>query len=181
MGKQVIKNLVWLDLEMTGLDLRKDKIIQVAVIVTDTELNILDEKGFVRYIHIEDHDVEGMEEVVREMHTENGVIEKCLGSEYTLEDVDREVVEYISQFIGPKESPLCGSGIGTDKAFIRLYMPHLMEYIHYKTVDVSTLKTLNRMWSVDVFEKNVDNHDALDDIREAIREMQYLRETILKI
>ena len=181
MSKQTIKNLVWLDLEMTGLDLRKDKIIQVAVIVTDTQLNILDEKGFVKYIHIEQEDVEGMEDIVKEMHTKNGVIEKCLKSEVTLEGVDKEVVKYISQYIGPKESPLCGNGIGTDRAFIKLHMPLLQEYIHYRDLDVTTLKQLSNLWVGNQYIKETDTHDALDDIRESIGELSYYKDKLLRI
>ena len=177
MQKQTIKNLVWLDLEMTGLDLRKDKIIQVAVIVTDTQLNILDEKGFVKYIHIEQEDVDGMEDIVKEMHTKNGVIDKCLKSELTLEEVDKEVVEYISQYIGPKESPLCGNSIGTDRAFIKLNMPFLQKYMHYRNIDVSALKQLYAIWTdKDKYIKETDSHDALDDIKESIKELKYYKE-----
>jgi oligoribonuclease len=180
MSLQVINKLVWIDLEMTGLDLRKDKIIQIAVLITDTDLNILDENGYVAYANINQDDVDNMVDIVRDMHTKNGVIEKCLSSELSIEDLDRGAVEYISKFVSPKESPLCGSSIATDRMFIEYNMPLLRDFLHYRNIDVSTVKQLTTMWLGELHSKEVDTHDALDDIKESIKELQFYKEKVFK-
>ena len=115
---QVIDKLVWIDLETTGLILKKDKIIEIAVLVTDTQLNLLDEKGYVGFVNITDEEISLMDDIVKEMHTNNGVIEICKKSSLMLEDIDRGAVEYLSQYVQRNEAPLCGNNIAFDRSFI---------------------------------------------------------------
>lgn len=183
MGKpQLIKNLVWIDLEMTGLDLLNDKIIEIAILVTDKNLNLLDDKGFEAVIGIDQDDIEKMNKEVVKMHTKNGLLDKCLQSNNRLEDVEQQALDYISQFVGRQESPLCGSTIATDRAFLWLKMPKLNEYLHYRNIDSSTLKQLHTIWTdQDSFVKATDDHTALNDIRNSINELKFYRKSFLKV
>lgn len=175
---QVIDKLVWIDLEATGLHLKKDKIIEVAVLVTDTKLNLLDEKGYVGFVKITDEDVSLMDDTVRKMHTENGIIEMCKKSSLTLEDIDKGAVDYISQIVERKEAPLCGNSIAFDRAFIGYSMPLLSDYLHYRNIDVSTVKQLSQIWRNDIYKKAGSTHEALDDIKQSIEELRYYKSKI---
>ncbi len=181
MPLQIINKLVWIDLEMTGLDIRKDRIIQIAILITDINLNILDENGFVAYANITQEDISNMKDIVKDMHSKNGVIDKCLNSELSIDDLDKGAVEYISKFVSPKESPLCGSSIATDRMFIEYNMPLLKDFLHYRNIDVSTVKQLITMWLDETYLKEIDTHDALDDIKESIKELRLYKERIFKI
>ncbi len=178
MAEQIIKNLVWIDLEMTGLTIAKHKIMEIAVLVTDTDLNILDEKGFVRYIHIDQNDVEGMSEIVKTMHTSNNLIQKSLDSDVRIEQADNETVEYLKQFIGEGESPLCGNSISVDRNFIEFNMPNLNKFLHWRNIDVTTLKQLSRLWKGEEYAKPKGEHEALGDIKESIEELKYYKEKL---
>ena len=175
---QVINKLVWIDLETTGLSLKKDKIIEIAVLVTDTQLNLLDESGYVGYINITEADVSLMEDIVKEMHTKNRVIELCKKSSLTIGDVDGGSVEYISKFVQKNEAPLCGNNIAFDRSFIEYNMPLLANYIHYRNIDVSTIKQLNKIWKNDIYKKGDSTHEALDDIKHSIEELRYYKSKI---
>jgi len=178
MAEQTIKNLVWIDLEMTGLTIAKHKIMEIGVLVTDTNLNVLDEKGFVKYIHIDQHDVDDMSDVVKNMHTENGLIQKCLESDMDIKQADVETVEYIKQFVSEKESPLCGNSISIDRNFIEFNMPLLNSFLHWRNIDVSTLKQLYRLWKGTEYVKPKGEHEALGDIKESIEELKFYKEKL---
>jgi oligoribonuclease len=165
---QTFENLVWIDLETTGLDIETDKIIQVACLVTDTELNILDEKGFTAYVKIEDKDIESMIHVVKEMHLESGVIEECKKSELSLEQIDQMVTTYISKFVNPKGSPLCGSSISWDRMFIQSSMPLLRGFLHFRNIDVESIRQVLTMWGVQSPKAGKAPHEALADIKRSI-------------
>jgi oligoribonuclease len=175
---QTIEKLVWIDLETTGLSLKKDKIIEIAVLVTDTELNILDEDGYVGFVNIIDSDISLMDDIVKEMHTKNGVIEMCKKSSLTLEDIDKGALEYVSKFVNRREAPLCGSNIAFDRSFIEYHMPLLVNHLHYRNIDVSTVKQLNQIWMNDVYKQGDSTHEALGDIRQSIEELRYYKAKI---
>lgn len=175
MQEQIIDKLVWIDLETTGLNPRKDKIIEIAILVTDTSLRILDKNGFVAYLGISKEDVNAMSPVVKKMHTENGVIQKCLKSKLTLENADKLSVEYISKLTEKGQSPLCGNSICFDRLFIEYNMPNLSKHLHYRNIDVSTVKQLSRIWKNKVFKKEESTHEALSDIRASIEELKFYK------
>lgn len=175
---QTIDKLVWIDLETTGLSVKKDKIIEIAVLITDTQLNILDEKGYVDYVHITDEDVSLMVDLVKDMHTSNGVIEMCKKSSFTVGDIDRLSVEYISKFVNRNEAPICGNNIAFDRSFIEYNMPLLTNHIHYRNIDVSTVRQLNQIWKEGAYKKEDSTHEALGDIRQSIEELRYYKSKI---
>ncbi len=173
---QVIDKLVWIDLETTGLSIKKDKIIEIAVLITDTQLNLLDEKGYVAFVNITDKDIALMDDIVKEMHTKNGVIDMCKKSSFTIEDIDKGAVEYISKFVQKNEAPLCGNNIAFDRSFIEYNMPLLVDYLHYRNIDVTTIKQLSQIWRNDVCKKTDSTHEAMDDIKESIEELRHYKE-----
>lgn len=174
-----IENLVWIDLEMTGLDPLVHKIIQIAVVVTDTNLNMLEE-GFVAILGIEKEDVKRMEEIVKEMHTKNGLLELALKSKITIEQADKLAVEYISQFVKPKESPLCGSSVYMDRIFMNFHMPLLYDYLHYRNIDVSSIAQTCSLWKEKAkYPRPSSNmHEALSDIKESINELKHYKKEL---
>ncbi len=169
--------LVWIDCEMTGLDLERDELIEVAVVVTDYDLVPVD-PGYTVVIRPSAEALEQMAEFVRGMHTESGLIEE-LDDGLPLADAERLVLEYIQRFVpAPSSAPLAGNTIGTDRAFLTKYMPLVDAHLHYRSVDVSSIKELARHWYPRVYfnapEKH-GGHRALADIRESIRELEYYR------
>ena len=174
-------NLVWVDCEMTGLDLEKDEIVEIAIIVTDSDLNMLDE-GLQLVIKPSPEALANMGEFVTKMHEKSGLLPE-LESGITLEDADRQVTEYIKTFIEqPRTAPLCGNSIGTDRMFINRQMPALDSFLHYRNIDVSSLKELSRRWFPAVYQhqpKKQGSPRALSDIHESIIELRYYREVIL--
>ncbi|OLF16716.1 oligoribonuclease [Actinophytocola xanthii] len=174
-------NLVWIDCEMTGLDLGKDALIEIAVLVTDSELNILDD-GVDLVIHAEDAQLDGMVEVVREMHALSGLTEAVRASTLTVAEAERVVLDYVRQHVpDPRTAPLCGNSIATDRGFIARDMPALDGHLHYRMIDVSSIKELCRRWYPRVYYAQPDKgltHRALADIRESIRELVYYRQTL---
>jgi oligoribonuclease len=175
---QIIDKLEWIDLETTGLSTKKDKIIEIAVLVTDTDLNLLDDNGYTGHVRITDEDVSLMSDFVKDMHTSNGLIEICRKSTLNLEDIDRQATEYISKFVKEKEAPLCGNNIAFDRSFIDYNMPLLSNYLHYRNIDVSTLKQLNQIWKEEKYDKGVSSHEAMDDIKGSIEELRYYKKKI---
>ncbi|MFF0814497.1 oligoribonuclease [Rhodococcus sp. NPDC003318] len=172
--------LVWIDCEMTGLRLGSDKLIEVAALVTDSELNILGE-GVDIVIHADDAALADMPDVVRKMHAKSGLTDEVRASTVTLEEAQRQVLAYIREHIPtPGTAPLCGNSIATDRGFIARDMPELDEYLHYRMIDVSSIKELCRRWYPRIYfgqpEKGLA-HRALADIKESIRELQYYRRT----
>jgi len=178
MSKQIIEKLVWIDLETTGLELKKDKIIEIAVLITDKDLNLLDSKGYTGYVGITEDDISLMRAFVKDMHTSNGLIEICKKSKLSLEDIDKQATEYISKFVKEKEAPICGNNIAFDRSFINYNMPLLSNYLHYRNIDVSTVKQLSMIWKGDKYKKKDGRHEALDDIKKSIEELRYYKEGI---
>jgi oligoribonuclease len=174
-------NLVWIDCEMTGLDLTRDKLVEVAVVVTDSQLNVLD-PGLDVVIHVDDEDLDGMLDVVTEMHARSGLTEAVRASTVTLEEASAMVLEYVRRFVPERRTaPLCGNSIGTDRGFLARDMPELDDHLHYRMVDVSSVKELARRWFPRVYFAQPQKglaHRALADIVESIRELAYYRQTL---
>lgn len=175
-------NWVWLDLEMTGLDHNKERIIEIATIVTDNQLNIL-AQGPVLAIHQSDELMDGMDSWNTKQHNQSGLVERVKNSAVTEASAEQQTLEFIKQFVPKGMSPMCGNSIGTDRRFLVEYMPELEAYFHYRNLDVSTLKILANHWAPQVmkdFEKD-SQHLALQDIKDSIDELKYYRERILKV
>lgn len=171
---------MWIDCEMTGLRLGSDKLIEVAALVTDSELNILGE-GVDIVIHADDAALADMPEVVQEMHAKSGLTDEVRASTVTMEEAQERVLAYIREHIPTAgTAPLCGNSIATDRGFLARDMPELDEYLHYRMIDVSSIKELCRRWYPRIYfgqpEKGLA-HRALADIKESIRELQYYRRT----
>ncbi|HEX2075570.1 MAG TPA: oligoribonuclease [Geodermatophilus sp.] len=174
-------HLVWIDCEMTGLDLTKDKLIEVAVLVTDSELNVLD-PGLDLVISADDADLDGMAEVVTEMHAKSGLTDAVRASTLTLAEAEQQLLAYVRRFVPERRTaPLCGNSIGTDRGFLARDMPELDDHLHYRMIDVSSIKELARRWYPRVyFAQPVKGlaHRALADIIESVRELAYYRKTL---
>ncbi|MEU5720684.1 MULTISPECIES: oligoribonuclease [unclassified Micromonospora] len=173
--------LVWIDCEMTGLDLGRDALIEVAALVTDPDLNVLGE-GVDVVIHADDAALDGMPEIVQTMHAKSGLTEAARRSTVTLAEAEDMVLDYITTYVKDSGSaPLCGNSIATDRGFIARDMPRLDAHLHYRMIDVSSIKELCRRWYPRVYfgqpQKGLA-HRALADIRESIRELEYYRRTI---
>ena len=173
--------LVWIDCEMTGLDLRRDALIEVAAIVTDPELKPLDD-GVAVIIHAHDDVLDEMLPVVRDMHEASGLTDAVRASRVTLGEAEKVVLDYVKSHVSdPKTAPLCGNSIATDRSFIARDMPALDEHLHYRMVDVSSIKELAKRWYPRVYQSQPEKglaHRALDDIRESIVELAYYRRTL---
>jgi oligoribonuclease len=174
-------HLVWIDCEMTGLDLTRDKLIEVAVVVTDSELRVLD-PGLDLVIHAEDADLAGMGEVVTEMHAKSGLTEAVRASTLTVAEAEQQVLAYVKRWVPERRTaPLCGNSIGTDRGFLARDMPELDDHLHYRMVDVSSVKELARRWFPRVYFAQPPKglaHRALADIVESVRELAYYRQTL---
>ncbi|MFC7548014.1 oligoribonuclease [Plantactinospora sp. GCM10030261] len=173
--------LVWIDCEMTGLDLGKDKLIEVAALVTDPDLNVLGD-GVDIVIHADEHALAGMPEIVRTMHEKSGLTEETRRSTVTLPEAEQMVLDYVATYVKePRTAPLCGNSIATDRGFLARDMPRLDAHLHYRMIDVSSIKELCRRWYPRVYFGQPTKglaHRALADIRESIRELEYYRRTI---
>lgn len=175
-------NLVWIDMEMTGLDPETCVVMEIATIVTDAQLNILAE-GPVIAVHQPDSVLDNMDEWCTRVHGETGLTARCRESTVSEQEAAAQTIAFLAQWIDAGKSPLCGNTIGQDRRFMVKYMPELEAYFHYRSIDVSTIKELARRWKpeiLDGFEKK-GVHLALDDIRESIAEMQYYREKVFTI
>jgi oligoribonuclease len=166
---------------MTGLDLVKDKLIEIAVIVTDSELNVLD-PGLDLIIGADDADLDGMNEVVQEMHRKSGLTEEVRASTLTVAEAEQQVLAYIKRWVPERRTaPLCGNSIGTDRGFLARDMPELDDHLHYRMIDVSSVKELARRWFPRVYFGQPAKglaHRALADIIESVRELAYYRRTV---
>ncbi len=173
--------LVWVDCEMTGLDLRRDALIEVAVVVTDSQLVPLDD-GIDVVIHADDDLLDAMVPVVRDMHAASGLTDQVRASTVTLGDAEQRVLDYVKRYVPqPGTAPLCGNSIATDRGFLARDMPAFDAYLHYRMVDVSSLKELARRWYPAVYYAQPTKglaHRALADIRESVRELAYYRNTL---
>jgi oligoribonuclease len=178
---RVNEHLVWVDCEMTGLDVDRDVLIEVAALVTDSELNVLGE-GVDVVIHAEEAALGSMVEIVREMHDKSGLTEAVRVSTVTIADAEKLVMDYVTQYVTePRTAPLCGNSIATDRGFLARQMPRFDQYLHYRMIDVSSIKELCRRWYPrSYFGQPAKGlaHRALADILESIRELEYYRRTI---
>jgi oligoribonuclease len=173
--------LVWIDCEMTGLDLGRDALIEVAALVTDSDLNVLGE-GIDVVIRADDSLLDDMVDVVRDMHAKSGLTEEVRRSTVTVADAERMVLDYIKRYVPePRTAPLCGNSIATDRGFLARDMPLLDDHLHYRMVDVSSVKELTRRWYPRVYFGQPAKglaHRALADIQESIQELEYYRRTV---
>ncbi|MDP3008040.1 MAG: oligoribonuclease [Methylococcales bacterium] len=175
------QHLIWIDLEMTGLNPDTDLIIEIATIVTDKELNIL-AQGPVIAVHQSDAALAAMDDWNQLHHGQSGLIERVKASTVDDAEAERLTIEFLQQWVPANTSPICGNSIGQDRRFLVRYMPKLEAYFHYRNIDVSTLKELAARWAPalkDGFKKQT-KHQALDDIIESIEELRYYREHFIK-
>ena len=176
------KNLIWIDLEMTGLDTQQDRIIEIATIVTDGELNILAE-GPVLAIRQPDEVLSAMDDWNTRQHGQSGLIDRVKASPLDEQDAERQTLEFLAKYVPKKASPMCGNSICQDRRFMARCMPDLEDYFHYRNLDVSSVKELALRWAPNVvsgFQKN-SSHLALDDTRDSIRELIHYREHFFKL
>lgn len=175
-------NLVWLDLEMTGLEPKTDVILEMATIVTDSQLNILAE-GPVFAIKTPDAVLDNMSEWCVEQHGKSGLTARCRASQVTLAEAEAQTITFLSQYVSPGKSPMCGNSIGQDRRFLAEYAPGLEGFFHYRNLDVSTVKELARRWHPEVLKKvqKSSSHLALDDIRESIAELVTYRQHFFRL
>jgi oligoribonuclease len=173
--------LVWMDLEMTGLDPAKNVIVEIATIITDDDLNIVAE-GPDLVVRATEEQLALMEPVVVEMHTKSGLLDQIRASTITLEDAGAQTLAFIKEHVPqPRSVPLCGNSIGMDRRFLDAYLPEIELYLHYRSVDVSSIKELVRRWYPPVLNSirgKQGTHRALDDIRESVNELRHYREHV---
>lgn len=181
MDKQIIDKLAWIDLEMTGLDPINDRIVEIAIILTDTDLKIVDQMDSI-VVSCEQKFLDNMNQTVLDMHTKSGLLEKTKDSDISLKKAEEMSLDFLKKHVKKNQAPLCGSTISQDRAFINIYMKKLADYLHYRVIDVTSIKQLFHLWQPDSpsFEKN-DTHRALDDIQESIEELRYYKERFFKI
>jgi oligoribonuclease len=172
--------LAWMDLEMTGLDAGTDVIVEIATLITDDDLAVVAE-GPDLVIHQPPEVLDRMSDVVREMHTRSGLLASVEESAITLDEAGRHTLAFLKEHITtPRSVPLCGNSIGTDRRFLSAQLPEIEEYLHYRSVDVSTVKELAKRWLPAILgdaPRKAEGHRALDDIRESVAELRYYRET----
>ena len=173
--------LVWIDLEMTGLDVEQNDIVEIACVVTDADLTALDD-GIDLVVHADDDALARMDDYVRKMHSKSGLLPVIETSDVSVADAETRVLAYVKEHVpAPGVAPLCGNSIGVDRRFLDRYMHELDTYVHYRSIDVSSLKELCRRWYPQVYRKRPnksEQHRALDDIRESIEELRYYRDAM---
>lgn len=176
--------LAWMDLEMTGLDPAVDVIVEIATLITDDDLELIAE-GPDLVIHQPPDALARMAEVVRDMHTKSGLLDAIAASTITLEEGGAETLAFLKKHIPEARLvPLCGNSIGTDRRFLALHLPEIEQFLHYRSVDVSSVKELLKRWHPAILDKAPDKaqgHRALDDIRESLAELRYYRDTAFKL
>lgn len=175
-------NLIWIDLEMTGLNPQQDVIIEIATLVTDKDLNILAE-GPTMAIHQPDAILNGMDEWCTKQHGKSGLTQRVKDSRIDAASAEHETVKFLEQYVPKGKSPMCGNSICQDRRFLFNYMPELEAFFMYRNLDVSTIKELARRWAPDVAKGLIkeSTHLAMDDIKDSIAELKYYREHVLKI
>jgi oligoribonuclease len=178
--KQDQNNLIWIDMEMTGLTPDSDRIIEVALVVTDAHLNTVAEAP-VLVVHQPDAVLNGMDDWNKSTHKKSGLIDKVKASTFADGDVEVQMIEFLKRYVPGKTSPMCGNSICQDRRFLARWMPKLEDYFHYRNLDVSTLKELAKRWKPEIMSgmKKHGKHEALADIYESIEELKYYREHFL--
>ena len=174
-------NLIWIDLEMTGLDPLQERIIEIATVVTDAELNVLAEGPSIA-INQSDELIQAMDEWNTNQHGKSGLIKRVLQSAVTESQAESATIEFLKQWVPEGASPMCGNSIGQDRRFLVRYMPELANYFHYRNLDVSTLKELVRRWKPELingFNKK-GSHLAMDDVYDSIEELTYYRKVFIQ-
>lgn len=176
------QRMIWLDMEMTGLDPEKERIIEVAIVITEADLTFVAE-GPVLVIHQSDELLEAMDKWNQSTHSKSGLIDKVKASTLTEEQAENILLDFLKQHVPEGKSPMCGNTIGQDRRFMVKYMPRLEAYFHYRNVDVSTLKELSLRWKPEVYRSFVKHskHEALADIYESIDELKHYREHFIKL
>jgi len=180
--KNTPHHLVWLDLEMSGLEVAHEKILEIATIITDSQLKIIAE-GPVFAIHQTKRIMDHMDAWNTRTHTRSGLTERVLNSFIDEKQAEHETLKFMKKYVKAQVSPLCGNTVHQDRLFLKRFMPALEKYFHYRNLDVSTLKILTQMWAPEIYEKldKEPEHTALQDIRDSIAELKFYRKHILKI
>ena len=175
-------NLAWLDLEMTGLDPDRDRIIEAAIVITDSALNVVAESP-VLVVHQADSVLEAMDDWNKSMHARSGLIEKVKASTLAESEVEQRYLDFLAQYVPARTSPMCGNSICQDRRFLARHMPRLEAYFHYRNLDVSTLKELVKRWKPELAKGLTKHgkHEALADIYESIEELKYYREHFIRL
>lgn len=175
-------NLVWIDMEMTGLDPEQCLVLEIATIVTDPQLNILAEGPVIAIKQSKDV-LDGMDEWCTNTHGKTGLTQRCLDSKITEAEAEAMTIAFLKDYVDEGKSPLCGNTIGQDRRFMVKYMPTLEEYFHYRSIDVSSIKELAKRWAPEAIKdfKKKGVHLALDDIQESIEELRFYRDKVFKI
>mgnify|MGYP006204960969 CR=1 FL=1 len=176
------KHLIWLDMEMTGLEPDTDRIIEIAMVVTDSQLNVVAESP-VLVVHQSDETLAAMDEWNTNTHGKTGLTARVKASTLSEAEADQQLLAFLQEYIAKGVSPMCGNSIGQDRRFMARWMPELERYFHYRNLDVSTLKELCKRWRPDIAKGVVKKgkHEALADILESIEELRYYREHFLKV
>lgn len=174
-------NLIWIDLEMTGLDTLRDKVIEIATIVTNSNLDTLEE-GPVLAIRQSDEVLDAMDDWNTEQHGKSGLVQRVRSSPLTEVDAQDITLDFLRKYVPPNASPMCGNSVCQDRRFLHRCMPELERYFHYRNLDVSTIKELAKRWAPGVYQgfSKQSSHLALDDVRDSIRELRYYRELFFK-
>ena len=176
--------LAWMDLEMTGLDATKDVIVEIATLITDDDLRIIAE-GPDLVVHATDEQLAGMDPIVVDMHTRSGLVKEIQASTITLQEAGAATLAFLQEHIPePRTVPLCGNSIGMDRRFLVAYLPEIEDYLHYRSIDVSTIKELARRWypdSLSGLSKGASAHRAMDDIKESVAELVYWRDKVFRV
>lgn len=176
------KTLIWIDMEMTGLEPETDRVIEIATLITDADLNILAE-GPVVAVHQSDSVLAGMDEWNQRTHGDSGLVARVRASQSDEADAEQQTLDFLRDYAETGSSPMCGNSVHQDRRFLVKYMPTLEAFFHYRNLDVSTVKELARRWRPELpggFSKN-GNHKALDDIRDSVSELQYYREHFFRL
>jgi oligoribonuclease len=175
-------NLIWIDLEMTGLDTQNDRVIEIATVVTDSELNTLAE-GPVMAIHQPDAVMNSMDDWNTNQHGKSGLTARVRASEFNEQQAEQATLDFLAEWVPAGASPMCGNSICQDRRFLARCMPRLEAYFHYRNLDVSTLKELARRWAPAVYSgfSKSSSHLALDDIRDSIAELRHYRQTFIRM
>lgn len=175
------QRMVWIDLEMTGLDIESESIIEIATVITDGELNIL-AQGPNLAISVNEELLANMDEWNTSHHNQSGLVERVRNNSVSLEEAEKQTLEFISKWVDEGVAPLCGNSIWNDRKFMEKEMKQLVQYLHYRMIDVSTIKELSRRWypQIEGFQKK-GCHLALDDILESIEELKYFRNELFKV